>query len=80
MNPPRSITARDNPLLKELRKLGSDSVAYRKLGRIWVEGEHLCSAALARGLHPLIAVFSDAGWERAGFCSRRSRRLWGRGL
>jgi hypothetical protein len=65
MNPPRSITARDNPLLKELRKLGSDSVAYRKLGRIWVEGEHLCSAALARGLHPLIAVFSDAGWERA---------------
>jgi len=65
MNPPRIITARDNPLLKELRKLGADSVAYRKLGRIWVEGEHLCSAALARGLHPLIAVFSDAGWERA---------------
>ena len=65
MNPPRSITARDNPLLKELRKLGSDSVAYRKLGRIWLEGEHLCSAALVRGVRPLIAVFSDAGWERA---------------
>ena len=65
MNPPRSITARDNPLLKELRKLGSDSVAYRKLGRIWVEGEHLCSAAMARGLQARIAVFSDAGWERA---------------
>ncbi len=65
MNPVRSITARDNPLLKELRKLGSDSVAYRKLGRIWVEGAHLCSAALARGLKPRIAVFSDAGWDRA---------------
>ncbi|NBW24102.1 MAG: RNA methyltransferase [Betaproteobacteria bacterium] len=65
MNPVRHITARDNPLLKELRKLGSDSVAYRKLGRIWVEGEHLCSAALARGLTPRVAVFSDAGWERA---------------
>ena len=65
MNPARHITARDNPLLKELRKLGSDSVAYRKLGRIWVEGEHLCSAALARGLKPQIAVFSDAGWDRA---------------
>ena len=65
MTPARSITARDNPLLKELRKLGSDSVAYRKLGRIWVEGEHLCSAALARGLTPRTAVFSDAGWERA---------------
>ena len=65
MTPARSITARDNPLLKELRKLGSDSVAYRKLGRIWVEGEHLCIAALARGLTPRPAVFSDAGWERA---------------
>ena len=65
MTPARSITARDNPLLKELRKLGSDSVAYRKLGRIWVEGEHLCIAALARGLTPRTAVFSDAGWERA---------------
>jgi len=65
MKPVRSITARDNPLLKELRKLGSDSVAYRKLGRIWVEGAHLCSAALARGLKPRIAVFSDAGWDRA---------------
>ena len=61
----RSITARDNPLLKELRRLGADSVAYRKLGRIWVEGEHLCSAALARGLTPRTAVFSDSGWERA---------------
>jgi len=65
MNPVRHITARDNPLLKELRKLGSDSVAYRKLGRIWVEGEHLCSAAVARGLTPRMAVFSDSGWERA---------------
>ncbi len=65
MNPVRHITARDNPLLKELRKLGSDSVAYRKLGRVWVEGEHLCSAAIARGVTPRIAVFSDAGWERA---------------
>lgn len=65
MNPVRHITARDNPLLKELRKLGSDSVAYRKLGRIWVEGEHLCSAAITRGLTPRMAVFSDAGWDRA---------------
>jgi TrmH family RNA methyltransferase len=30
-----------------------------------VEGEHLCSAALARGLQARISVFSDAGWERA---------------
>lgn len=72
MTQPRSITARDNPLLKELRKLGSDSVAYRKTGRIWLEGEHLCSAALARGVQPHIAVFSDAGWERASAGMRKA--------
>ena len=72
MTPPRTITARDNPLLKELRKLGSDRVAYRKTGRIWLEGEHLCSAALVRGVQPQIAVFSDAGWERASAGMRKA--------
>ncbi len=72
MTQPRSITARDNPLLKALRKLGSDSVAYRKTGRIWVEGAHLCSAALARGVQPHIAVFSDSGWDRASAGMRKA--------
>ncbi len=54
------ITSRDNPLLKDLRKLSEDNTAYRKLGRYWVEGDHLCSAALARGLRPAIAVYSEA--------------------
>ena len=53
------ISARDNPLLKELRRLASDNGAYRKTGRIWVEGDHLCSAALVRGLRPSVAVFSE---------------------
>ena len=54
------ITSRDNPLLKELRKLSSDSTAYRKTGRVWLEGDHLCSAALVRGVQPAIAVFSES--------------------
>jgi hypothetical protein len=51
------VTSRDNPLIKDLRKLSQDSTAYRKQGRVWLEGDHLCRAALARGLKPALAVF-----------------------
>jgi RNA methyltransferase, TrmH family len=53
---PVVVTSRDNPLLKELRKLVQDGAAYRKTGRVWIEGEHLCSAYLQRGLQPSIRV------------------------
>ncbi|TXH87122.1 MAG: RNA methyltransferase [Rhodoferax sp.] len=59
------ISSRDNPLLKELRRLATDNAAYRKAGRIWVEGDHLCSAALVRGLRPAVAVFSEDFWPLA---------------
>ncbi len=59
------ISSRDNPLLKELRRLATDNAAYRKTGRIWVEGDHLCSAALVRGLRPAVAVFSEDYWPLA---------------
>jgi TrmH family RNA methyltransferase len=61
-NAPTQITSRDNPLLKELRKLSQDSTAYRKHGRFWVEGDHLCRAALERGCQPAVAVFAESGW------------------
>ncbi len=56
------IRARDNALLKDLRKLSQDNTAYRQQGRVWVEGDHLCRAALARGVRPVIAVFSETFW------------------
>jgi TrmH family RNA methyltransferase len=59
VNQPLHITSRDNPLLKELRKLAHENTAYRKAGRIWIEGDHLCSAALQRGVKPAVAVFSE---------------------
>jgi len=65
MAEPSSITSRDNPLLKELRKLAQDNTAYRKAGRFWVEGDHLCSAALARGVKPAVAVYSELFWPLA---------------
>jgi TrmH family RNA methyltransferase len=62
---PVFVTSRDNALIKELRKLSQDSTAYRKQGRVWLEGDHLCRAALARGLKPQIAVFSESFWPLA---------------
>jgi TrmH family RNA methyltransferase len=59
------VTSRDNALLKDLRRLAQDNGAYRKQGRVWVEGDHLCRAALARGLRPALAVFSEYFWPLA---------------
>ena len=59
------ITSRDNPLVKELRRLSQDSTAYRKTGRVWLEGDHLCRALLARGLQPEQAVFAQSAWDQA---------------
>lgn len=59
------LRSRDNPLLKELRKLAQDNTAYRKTGRFWIEGEHLCRAALLRGRTPAIAVACESYVDQA---------------
>ena len=61
----KAITSRDNPLLVRLRKLATDPSGYRKLGTVWLEGEHLCQAWLQRGLAVPQAVITEAAWERA---------------
>lgn len=65
MNAPTTITSRDNPLLKRLRVLAQDNAAYRKQGQVWLEGDHLCRALLARRLRPVTAVFSETFWRQA---------------
>ncbi|WP_341921734.1 RNA methyltransferase [Polaromonas sp. YR568] len=62
---PVFVTSRDNALVKDLRRLSQDSTAYRKQGRVWLEGDHLCRAALLRGLTPAVAVFSESFWPLA---------------
>ena len=59
------IHSRDNGFIKELRRLTQDSTAYRKQGRVWLEGDHLCRAALARGRQPAVAVFAESFWPVA---------------
>jgi len=60
---PQRISARGNPLLTRLRKLAQDAGAYRTLGSVWLEGDHLCAACLARGRIPAQAVLSESGWR-----------------
>ncbi len=54
-----SIASSANPQLKALRKLAQSNAAYRAEGQVWLEGDHLCHAALQRGWQPVLAVFSE---------------------
>lgn len=65
MKEPIQVTSRDNPLLKRLRLLSQDGTAYRKQGQVWLEGDHLCRALLARGQRPVTAVFTERCWSAA---------------
>jgi RNA methyltransferase, TrmH family len=59
------ISSASNALLKDLRRLVQDNTAYRKQGRVWLEGDHLCRAALARGVRPEFAVYAESFWQSA---------------
>lgn len=58
---PDHLSSRDNPLLVRLRRLQQDPAAYRRHGLVWIEGEHLCEAFLARGHRPPQALLSVNG-------------------
>jgi TrmH family RNA methyltransferase len=58
----RQVTSRHNDLFKDLRRLHAEPTAYRKLGRVWLEGDHLCRALLERGRAPLRAIVTESGW------------------
>ena len=57
------IASRDNPLLVHLRKLARTPGAYRKLGAVWLEGEHLCQALRSRGRGAAQALLSESAWR-----------------
>jgi len=79
------ITSRENALVARLRRLAQEPLAYRKQAEVWLEGDHLCRAALARGLTAPLAVVADTAWigehglgqgsdERADLASRLARQ------
>lgn len=57
-----AVASRDNRVVKLARKLSRDNIAYRKLGQVWLEGDHLCRAACDRGIAPSVAVFAESAW------------------
>jgi TrmH family RNA methyltransferase len=59
-SPPAVIQSAANPQYKALRLLAQDSTAWRKQGRIWLEGDHLARAAIARGVQPVMAVHAQS--------------------
>jgi TrmH family RNA methyltransferase len=65
------LSARDNPLLQRIRKLGAEPAAYRKLGSIWLEGDHLVDAALRRGWALEALVMTESAWRE-----RVDWRVW----
>ena len=73
MTAPQCVTSRDNPLLLRLRKLARDPAAYRKLGAVWLEGEHLASALRRRGQRPVQALVAESAWAQPAL---RELALW----
>jgi len=64
MNEPLHLTSRANALLVALRRVARDGAAYRRSGEVWLEGDHLCAAAVARGVAVRQALVSESGWAR----------------
>lgn len=62
----KTVVSRDNPLLVRMRKLAGDPSAYRKLGQVWIEGEHLCAAFVQRGGLAARAFITEPGWQTSG--------------
>lgn len=56
------VTSKDNPVLQRLRKLSQDGGAYRKLGSVWLEGDHLARACLQRGHAVTLAVVTEQAY------------------
>ncbi len=44
------IQSKDNPLIKRIRGIVSNARAYKDSNELWLEGEHLCSAAFDKGV------------------------------
>lgn len=57
------ITSRANSMVKRLRQGAVQSNVYRTDGQIWLEGDHLCRAALSRGQAVSQAFFAESFWN-----------------
>lgn len=61
---PERVTSLENALVKRVRQLLRDGSAYRTLGLVWLEGDHLCRAAHAAGWRARALIWSQEGLEK----------------
>jgi RNA methyltransferase, TrmH family len=61
---PTRVSSRDNPLVKRLLRLTQQAGSTRRMGQVWLEGEHLCGAALAHGVPVPQAVLAEPAWAQ----------------
>ncbi len=69
----KTISSRDNPLIKKVRALAHNARDRRKLGQTILDGAHLVDAAVSAGFVPCAVLLSTQGAERAehtALCAR----------
>ena len=54
------VSSKSNPLFKQIKSIANDNTAYRQSQQIWLEGEHLCQAAIDSGLSLSYLVLMDS--------------------
>ena len=59
----KSITSRDNPVFKELRKVAGSASARRQMSQTLLDGVHLCQSYLDNGLLPIRCIVSDSACQ-----------------
>lgn len=59
-----SIRSRENATFKHLKRLALERQHYRKTQSFWIEGEHLCEAAMHKSVVALRGVFSESAWSQ----------------
>jgi len=57
------IQSKDNPLIKKIRGIAGDARVYKNSRELWLEGEHLCSAAFDKGVHIDHLVCSQTSYK-----------------
>jgi len=55
----KHIQSKDNQWFKKIKQLSLDNTAYRSQQSVWLEGGHLCQAAMQRGFRFDQLVISD---------------------
>jgi len=75
---PLRIGSRENPALMQVRRALREGAGYRRKGHaLWLEGDHLLRACVARGYPVAQVLLSEAAWQQPALrdLARRAARV-----